>query len=154
MPRSKKNPSSLVASQWQAAENAFAWYRNSLQWYEMVNASAATIALRLGDINSSLQKNEIPDGVELSRMVTEKSQAMIKSATAAGRWHSSASKPWPWPTTLPWQTADFGMAAAQDLLAQQAQWSKMMLHGFSNTLRPFHTATTANAARLSKKAKL
>lgn len=153
MSRSKKTPNSVVATQWQLAENTFSWYRNSLQWYEMLSASATTIALRLGDISSSMQKNEIPDGVELSRMVSEKSQAIMKSATAAGRWHSSTSKPWPWPTVLPWQAMDLGVTAAQNLLTQQAQWSKMMLQGFSSTLRPFHSATTANAARLSKNTK-
>lgn len=152
MTKRKKGPASITATNWQVAENAFDWYRNSLHWYEMMTASATTIGLRLSGINQSLQKNEIPDPVEMLKMVTEKNQAMMKSTSAANKWHASAMKPYSWPKiTNPWQAFDFSSSAASDMLAQNAQWSKMMLDGFSRTMSPFHSASTANAARLSSK---
>lgn len=152
MAKRKRGPALLPATGWQMAENAFDWYRNSLHWYEMMTASAATIGMRLTGIGESLQKNEMPDSAEMLRMVTEKNQAMMKSASAASKWHSSAMKPYPWPqVVMPWQMFDVSSSTAADMMAQNAQWSKMMLQGFSRTMSPFHSASTANAARLSNK---
>lgn len=152
MTKRKKGPASIASTNWQMAENAFDLYRNSLHWYEMMAASATTIGLRLSGIHQSLQNNEIPDPVEMLKMVTEKNQAMMKSTSAANKWRASALKPYPWPQfTNPWQAFDFGSSAASDMMAQNAQWSKMMLNGFSRTMSPFHSASTANAARLTRK---
>lgn len=152
MAKKKRGPNSFAATNMQMAENALDWYRNSLHWYEMMTASATTIGLRMAGIGRSLQNNEIPDGAEMLRMVTEKNQAMMKSASAATKWQNSAMQPYPWPKMImPWQALNASAFAASDMMAENAKWSKMMLQGFSRTMKPFHSASTANAARLSGK---
>lgn len=152
MPKRRKGLTSQITTNWQIAENAFDWYRNSLHWYEMMTASAATIALRLTHIGESIQKNEVPDTVEMVRMVTEKNKALMTSANAASKWQALAWEPKSWPKTVfPWDAANFSVFAAADLLAQSTKWNKMMLDGFAHTLRPYHTTSTANATRLSGK---
>lgn len=140
-----------LRAQWQIAENTFNWYKNGLQWMEMLTASTATIGLRLAGINQSVQNNEIPDGAEMLRMVTEKNKALLKSTLAAGEWQAAyRSKSWP-DFQLPWQAFNYNVFDAPNLLAQSIQWHKMMLNGFAKTMRPYHSASTANAARLSRK---
>lgn len=152
MPKRRNSLPSQITTNWQIAENAFDWYRNSLHWYEMMAASAATIALRMTDIGQSLQKNEVPDTVEMMRMVTEKNKALMTSATAASKWQALAWEPKSWPKlAMPWEAANLSASAATDLLAQSTKWNKMMLDGFARTMRPYHSTSTANATRLSGK---
>lgn len=151
MPRSRNkkavNPLSL---QWQFAENSVELCRNSVHWCEMMTASVTTIGLRMTSIGHSLQNNETPDAVELMRMVSEKQKAVTNSLRAAGKWQSEAMTPLKWPKAAPWLALDAGASAAGHLLAQHARWNKMMLEGFASTMRPFHSASTANALRLGK----
>lgn len=149
-----KSSRSKVASpfiiQWQFAENSTDWYRNSLDWYEMLTASATTIALRMTGIGYNIQNNEAPDSKEMMRMVSEKQKAVLTSLQAVSKWQASAASLPKWPAAAPWMAVDAGATAAGQWLSQHAKWNKMMLDGFSSTLRPFHSASTANALRLTK----
>ena len=59
--RARLTPSSLG----QLADNSIGMYRNTLQWYEMLTASAMTIGMRLTAIDDDLKNNRIPNQKEL-----------------------------------------------------------------------------------------
>lgn len=145
--RARLTPSSLG----QLADNSVSMYRNSVQWYEMMTASAMTIGLRLTAIDEDLKNNRTPDQKELQRMVTEKNNAMMKSAFAMADWQGALlknAKPG-WPAVYPKTLFNTGISFWSTMLAQNIQIASTMLKGYSQVLKPFHSASTANAFRLS-----
>lgn len=102
--------------------NAFNQYTYWLRWWEMMVASGLTIGLRLSGISYKLRNNQMPDLTEMWRMGEEKNAAAWQSLTA-----------------LPKATNGL------NLFNQQAQ----MQTAFFDLWRPFYTASTANAFRLS-----
>ncbi len=157
----RRKISSLSSSWGQLTDNYFSMYRNSLQWYEMLAASAATIGMRLTSINDDLKRNRLPDQIELQRMITEKNKAMTKSAFALADWQSSLvrtsapgkSGKLDWPLTNPsalWTSGfNSGFSLWSDMMARNIELSGAMLKGYAQVLKPFHSASTANAFRLS-----
>ena len=145
--RARLTPSSLA----QLADNSIGMYRNSLQWYEMMTASAMTIGMRLTSIDDDLKKNRIPDQKELQRMVVEKNDAMMKSTSALADWQGALlknTKPG-WPAVNPNALFSTGLSFWSTMLAQNIEVASTMLKGYSQVLKPFHSASTANAFRLS-----
>lgn len=146
--RARLTPSSLG----QLADNSIDMYRNSLQWYEMLTASAMTIGMRLTAIDHDLKSNRIPDQKELQRMVTEKNNAMMKSTFALADWQGALVKNTKsdWPTINPNTLFGSGLSFWSTMLEQNIQLTSTMLKGYSQVLQPFHSASTANAFRLSR----
>lgn len=100
---------------------AFNQYTYWLRWWEMMAASGLTIGLRLSGISYKLQKNQLPDLTEMWRMGAEKNAAMQQSLAAL-------------PKTL-----------AFNPFQSQAQMQAALFELW----RPFYSASTANAFRLS-----
>lgn len=126
-------------------------FSSSLQWYEMMTASAMTIALRLDGINDNLTQNRQPDMAELLRMVSEKNSAWLQGGTALMRWQESLLKQPPNAWLVPSSSA--GFATLSQLLAYSAHWTALSLKGFSQVMKPYHASSTANARRLSRKSR-
>lgn len=103
-------------------KDAYSNYLYWLQWWEMMVASGLTIGLRLSGISYKLQKNQLPDLQEMWRMGEEKNAAALQSLAAL-------------PTT----------ANGLGLWQQQ----KRMQDAMFQLWRPFYSASTANAFRLS-----
>lgn len=84
-------------------------------------------------------------------MVTEKNKAVMKSTFALADWQGAMLKNAKsgWPTVNP--NALFGTSLSfwSTMLAQNIQMTSTMLKGYSQILKPFHSASTANAFRLS-----
>lgn len=128
-------------------------FRSSLQWYEMVTASAMTIGFRLGAISDSLRQNEQPDMPELLRMVSEKSSAWLQGGNALLRWQESIAKHYWRQSPAFWlvpTTATAAAATTSQLLGASTRWTALSLKGFSQVIKPYHTKSTANARRLSR----
>lgn len=106
----------------QLFQDAFSSYLYWLRWWEMMVASGLTIGLRLSGISYKLQKNQMPDLREMWRMGEEKNAAALQSLAA-----------------LPTATG------AVSLWDQQKQMQDAMFQLW----RPFYSASTANAFRLS-----
>lgn len=145
--RARLTPSSLG----QLADNSIGMYRNTLQWYEMLTASAMTIGMRLTAIDDDLKNNRIPNQKELQRMVTEKNNAMMKSTFALADWQGAILKNAKsgWPSINPNTLFGSGLSFWSTMLEQNIQLANTMLKGYSQVLKPFHAASTANAFRLS-----
>jgi hypothetical protein len=103
-------------------QDAFSSYLYWLRWWEMMVASGLTIGLRLSGISYKLQKNQMPDLREIWRMGEEKNTAVLQSLGA-----------------LP--TATGGLSIWQQ--------QKQMQDAIFQLWRPFYSASTANAFRLS-----
>lgn len=134
--------------------NSANMFRSSLQWYEMMTASALTIGFRLGGISDSLRQNEQPDMPELLRMVSEKSSAWLQGGDALLRWQESIAKHYWRQSPAFWlvpTTATTAAAATSQLLDASTRWTALSLKGFSQVIKPYHTKSTANARRLSRK---
>jgi hypothetical protein len=128
-------------------KQAFDWYEYSWRWWEMMTAASLTIGMRTSGMSYKARKNQLPDFAESWRMVAEKNQALLQSATAAAPWQRAWQQYW-------LQTAtDKAPAKGGDVAAhwmdQQFQFGKLMLQSLTATLQPFHKASTANAFRLS-----
>ena len=139
----------LTRNAWQITDNAFSLYRNSLNWMEMLSASASTISTRMNNLQNDAANNKPPDLIELSRMVTEKNSAFLVSGQAMLEWQKTIMNAW---CSAPTVWGALGSAhSAPSAISNQLRWSEIMLSGFAKTLKPYHSTTTANAKRLNKK---
>ncbi|MCR6650501.1 MAG: hypothetical protein NVV73_02850 [Cellvibrionaceae bacterium] len=120
--------------------DAFNQYTYWLRWWEMMVASGLTIGLRLSGISYKLRRNQMPDLTEMWRMGDEKN-------TAA--WQSLAALPKASAGFDPFKQVDFfrqvDLFKHMDLFKQQAQMQAVLF----DLWRPFYSASTANAFRLS-----
>lgn len=149
MPRRRSRPSVSPATWNQLANNSFNMYESSLRWWEMMTASAMTIGLRTTSIGESLNKNKLPDAVEFNKMVTEKSDAMAKGGAALADWQSSLMKHYGSSKNNLLPLTSASPAVMSDLFASNVRLAGLMLNGYAQLLKPFHSASTANAFRLS-----
>src|SRR5690606_23376289 len=102
-------------------------------------------------IDDDLKNNRIPNQKELQRMVTEKNNAMMKSTFALADWQGAILKNAKsgWPSINPNTLFGSGLSFWSTMLEQDIQLANTMLKGYSQVLKPFHAASTANAFRLS-----
>lgn len=119
-------------------ENSLNGYLYTVRWWEMIVASGLTIGLRLSGIGYNLRNNELPDTKEMWRMLEEKNKAATQGWVALSQ---ASLKPWP-----QWK----GGMATTDLLNYQLRLQRAVLDAAFGFWKPFHSASTANALRLSR----
>lgn len=126
-------------------QDAMGNYLYWLRWWEMMVASGLTIGLRLSGISYKLQKNQLPDLREMWRMGEEKNTATWQSLAAI-------------PTMADWWSAGQRQQQKHQKQPQKHQKSQQpspqqspqdMLDAMFQLWRPFYSASTANAFRLS-----
>lgn len=152
MPRKKNTDSAKMLQT--MMDNAASLTRSTVQYYEMLFASSITIGLRLSAIAQSYAQQKPQDMVEINRMVSEKNAAFLDAGSAVARWQDSAFKNYQKSPNPLWVTAPlskFDPVAMSKLLAAPTQWTALTLKGLSQTMKPYHTKSTANARRLSGK---
>lgn len=154
MPRRKKaNTAKTLQTMMQ---NSVDLTKSSMQYYEMLMASSVTIGLRLSAIGQDYVQKKPQDISELNRMVSEKSSAFLDAGTAVARWQDSAFRSYQKSPGQFWMGSPlnaFDPSVVSKMLADQTQWTALTLKGFSQTMKPYHTKSTANARRLSGKKK-
>lgn len=135
-------------------ENAANMTKSTMEYYEMLFASSMTIGLRLSAMGQSFAEQKPQDMVELNRMVAEKNAAFLDAGMAMARWQDSAVKNYQKSPSQFWigsSLSAFDPSVVSKMLAGSTQWTALTLKGLSQTMKPYHTKSTANARRLSGK---
>lgn len=129
--------------------DSFAAMRGFQQWQEMMAASAMTMGLRLVDIQQKIHRNEPQDLAEWTRMFSEKNAAWWQAGVAVGRWQQALLKLW-WQSPATSFTVFINLTGPQ-VMALSGRWTSITLRGTAEVMKPYHSRSTANAKRLSRR---
>lgn len=135
-------------------DNTASITKSTMQYYEMLFASSMTIGLRLSAMGQSFAEQKPQDVLELNRMVAEKNAAFLDAGMALAQWQDSAMKNYQKSPGQFWMGSPlsaFDPNAVSKMMADTTQWTALTLKGMSQTIKPYHTKSTANARRLSGK---